>query len=485
MVEQADKMRINRLAVTHGNVFWVSVFLLSFYLLTTGAGLYTSDGVAMYRTTAALADHRSFKVEADAGIPQIIAGVDAYYSTYDPGQPLLSVPFYGMGSLLAALFPSGDRVALTVLFVSFLPLVATVSTGIILYQLASFFYTDKRVSTLVVLVWAVFTLAWPYSKFYFPEALITFFLTLAFYKLCATHQLNSRDILWIATALGFAITIRVSSAIYVIPFFIGILLSLRSGSERVRALFIFGLSLSPFLGIVLLHNYIRFHDLFHSGYAGQLFNGSIVEGLYGFLLSSGRSMFLYSPFLLLSFAFFGRFIKKWRIAGFTAAFVLVVALLFFSSWWAWYGGWSWGPRFLVPLLPMLIIPLGIFFQRMTSRFSLTVFGLFLLFSFVAVFPGAAVDFNDYFVAVLQGDYARESLIWFDPAFSPISQHWIEFLSGRSIIFEVSNLSSYGMPRFLDIVLPVLLCGMLCISACMVFLTSRSVPIVHHLKVEEL
>jgi len=31
--------------------------------------------------------------------------------------------------------------------------------------------------------------------------------------------------------------------------------------------------------------------------------------------------------------------------------LFVVRLLFYARWWAWYGGNSWGPRFLVPVLP--------------------------------------------------------------------------------------------------------------------------------------
>jgi hypothetical protein len=36
----------------------------------------------------------------------------------------------------------------------------------------------------------------------------------------------------------------------------------------------------------------------------------------------------------------------------------LLALIFYGSWWAWDGGWSWGPRFLVPLIPISLLPLG-------------------------------------------------------------------------------------------------------------------------------
>jgi hypothetical protein len=33
------------------------------------------------------------------------------------------------------------------------------------------------------------------------------------------------------------------------------------------------------------------------------------------------------------------------------------ALVFYGAWWAWHGGWCWGPRFLVPLMPLSCLPL--------------------------------------------------------------------------------------------------------------------------------
>ena len=40
-------------------------------------------------------------------------------------------------------------------------------------------------------------------------------------------------------------------------------------------------------------------------------------------------------------------------------YITAITLAQSSFWWIWWGGWGWGPRFLVPLLPFLILPLGV------------------------------------------------------------------------------------------------------------------------------
>lgn len=37
----------------------------------------------------------------------------------------------------------------------------------------------------------------------------------------------------------------------------------------------------------------------------------------------------------------------------------ITNLVVYSSWWAWGGGWAWGPRFLIPFVPILILPVAL------------------------------------------------------------------------------------------------------------------------------
>jgi hypothetical protein len=78
-------------------------------------------------------------------------------------------------------------------------------------------------------------------------------------------------------------------------------------------------------------------------------------GLYGNLLSPGKSIFLYAPPLIL--ALFGSLLfiprHKWWALPFLG--IPLLYLLVYSSKGVWYGGSSWGPRYLVPTVPLLMV----------------------------------------------------------------------------------------------------------------------------------
>ncbi|MBN2304647.1 MAG: hypothetical protein JXQ72_09235, partial [Anaerolineae bacterium] len=83
----------------------VFLALACLYMLSIGRGFYTSDGDVMFQTTAALVERGTFALPSDPALPQIIAGADdiTYYSKYDPGLPLLMVPFYAAGDQIGAI----------------------------------------------------------------------------------------------------------------------------------------------------------------------------------------------------------------------------------------------------------------------------------------------------------------------------------------------------------------------------------------------
>lgn len=90
------------------------------------------------------------------------------------------------------------------------------------------------------------------------------------------------------------------------------------------------------------------------------FNTPLLRGLAGLLLSPGSSIFVYSPLLLM--APFG-LARLWRRDRGLASVCLGLAatwLLFYARFDGWSGLWSApGPRYLFPLVPLLLLPLGL------------------------------------------------------------------------------------------------------------------------------
>jgi hypothetical protein len=135
-------------------------------------------------------------------------------------------------------------------------------------------------------------------------------------------------------------------------------LALRNGPRRADAgrFYLFLLGLLPGLALVFAYNAWRFGSPFHSGRADNLpaahsLWGNPVIGALALLVSPGKSVFLYSPILLLGL--FG-LPRLWRRSPALAAGLVLtsVTLLAVIAPAAFFGGdWCWGPRYLLPVLP--------------------------------------------------------------------------------------------------------------------------------------
>ncbi|MCB9418594.1 MAG: hypothetical protein H6667_02230 [Ardenticatenaceae bacterium] len=106
------------------------------------------------------------------------------------------------------------------------------------------------------------------------------------------------------------------------------------------------------LGTLAFYNYHRFGSIVTSGYEGETFNSSLWEGLYGLLLSPGRSVFVYSPIFLLVLPGAVWWWRKDRRITAVCLLTIFSYLVVMSLWHRWDGGWTWGSRLLTPTLPL-------------------------------------------------------------------------------------------------------------------------------------
>jgi hypothetical protein len=193
--------------------------------------------------------------------------------------------------------------------------------------------------------------------------------------------------------------------------------------------------------LVLAHNWLRYGSLLEGGYAGEGFVGNPLVGLYGLLLSPGKSLFLYSPILLVVPFAAGAFWRGFRAEALLTGALSIAILGQSAMWWAWWGGWSWGPRFLVPLLPFLVLVLGAL--RVHRSWQATALVALLFLSVAVNLLGILVDFNTY----LSDLGVQETLAYYDPRYSPLLAHLHQLdLRQAPLIWLSLDASEVGLPQ---------------------------------------
>jgi hypothetical protein len=399
------------------------LLLLGIYLLTTGGQTFISDGEIMLLTAVRLIDAQTLRLpESATAFPQVIRGPhDAPVSCYGLGQPLLAAALYWVGRYLVGwyLLPGANDFHLGKFFALLLPAFATALTGGILCTWATRLYRSLHLGVVLALLYGVGTLAWPYSRFFFSEPLFTACLVLAAFALFQRHPLRA------GLCYGYAIATRVGGLLLLPAFLLYAWFQPSPSTEgRLHRMTWIGVGSVPGGLLILFHNWVRFRSLTEEGYPGQGFTGSLLEGLSGLLLSPGKSVFLYVPLLLALPAAALPFIRQYRAEALLVGSLTLITLIESAMWWMWWGGWGWGPRFLTPLMPFLVLPLGTLLRR--RPWQSLIIGLLLPLSLAVNMMGILVDFNVYIRDITRGIRAREMIYLFQPAYSPLLGHLKHF-----------------------------------------------------------
>jgi len=180
---------------------------------------------------------------------------------------------------------------------------------------------------------------------------------------------------------------------------------------------------------MFLCNVVRFGSPFDFGYHTSNWQAPFFPGLYGLTLSPGKGLLWYAPPILLGLIGFRSFARRSPHEALLCGGVFVGYLLLHSSYTYWEGGWCWGPRLILPVLPFAILPAGsLLMRRDQKRRSELGLALILALGFLVQIP--AVGSND--AHPLQRVYAVssdefQSRVLYQPAYSPLFGQWLSFL----------------------------------------------------------
>jgi hypothetical protein len=160
--------------------------------------------------------------------------------------------------------------------------------------------------------------------------------------------------LLVLTRIFFGILIP----IMVIVCCVTILRRRQSLSRSLPALLIPPMVILAILGAI---NNVKFGSPWQTGYEQwrpkeHLPTGSILDGLVGMFTSSHWNLFIYFPVLLVALPRWKAFWKSHTTDAAILTAILVVTLITLGKTPSWRGEWSYGPRYMLFLLPMLSLP---------------------------------------------------------------------------------------------------------------------------------
>jgi len=364
MKRESDKSR-------RSPVLPLLIFFVFFYLLTHPGPPTQGDENTLLLTAESIVTRGALAVEYGERRPTIIQGGDGqYYTKLGLGQPLAEVPLLAFGRLIAPLVSAGagQRVVFGRFVASMLPVFLVTFTVWMLHSFVLSFGYSGRTALAIAAAFGIGTMAWPYSGALLSEALQMCMLMLCAFAVCRWR--NETGNWWLPVssfALGFAITAKPAVAV-VAPFVIAyVAYTMREKSRGRRDqkwvvwLALFFVPLFVWFCVNLWYNHARFGAILNLGYG---WIGRDVEigfgtpwytGIFGLLFSTGKGIFLYSPVLVLCFFGISGFWKDHRRECLLFLGMTVSILLISARWHGWHGDYSWGPRYLLPLVPFIMI----------------------------------------------------------------------------------------------------------------------------------
>ncbi|MCL4301629.1 MAG: phospholipid carrier-dependent glycosyltransferase [Anaerolineae bacterium] len=441
------------------------LFLFSIYLLSYTPRINSSDGLAMFATAESIIRRGALDIEQIRWmeLQQGTFGLDGLlYSRKGIGVPIGLLPLTWLGLVV----PWWGTVGVSLLFNA----TVTALTAVLLSAYLQELGFTRRTGLTAALTFGLTTLAWPYAKSLFSDPFSGFLLLAAAYALLkysrGAEEQGSRGEKNLSPALlypflaglclGWNVATRYAEALFV-PMF-GLLLlyylfrALRTMHYAPRTTHHAFLPILAFcvplvftaLGLIFF-NLSRYGDPFNTGYLpSETFSGILWQGLAGQLLSPGRGLFLYCPIFLLSLAGFWPFFRRHRAEAVTALSVILIHLFLYGKWFMWHGGYSWGPRFMVPTLPFWALFLApvvaqafnkiLNFQPSSLPASILRV-LFLALAVLGLIPqllSVAIDFSPFQNSLLDAGLPLfDPQTFFDPRYSPFIGAW-KFINLESL-----------------------------------------------------
>jgi hypothetical protein len=337
-----------------GRVGW-AVLLLA---LATARGHGTSvDEGHIYGTARSLVQNGSWH------LPEPLN--DRTLSRYSPLPSLLATPFHALGlavgdAVRGLLSDAGkgtaarEQVAEVITYMT--NGVTTAGTAVFLYHFLLTVYRSTPAAIVGVAGYALCTPALVYAGSLYVQPFLAFFLMATAWAL-GTNRSWLMALAWLAM-----VWTRVDSIVLLPCLWVGVAVLNQAGSQRRRARAALCVGTLAGIGLSCGTNVLRGDPWFAGAYAEESFISNPLVGMFGLLASPGKGLVWFSPLAVAGLMVGFPFARRNPVCRFALSCVASYLTLT-ASWWTWHGGYCWGPRLLLPVMPFCVMPLAAYVRE--------------------------------------------------------------------------------------------------------------------------
>ena len=377
------------------------------YLAFLAPGIYSLDGNSILNVAESIVARHDLTVAPGLGIPGRGGRI---YSSWYPLQSFLAVPF------VAVAVPISKTVHVPLHFVAavfalLLPVVFTAATVSLVVLIGLQLGGSLRAARRAALCFALGTIALVYHRTFYAEPLLMLLTAASLYFALA----QTRRTLLFASVCTLLAVLAKPTGVLVGPIVSAYLLAKQTLPLRFRL----GPGLAAALGLLLyfLYNWVRFANPFIFGQPYAFSFASIPLGVAGLLLSPGRGLIWYCPPVILAIVALRKVFQTRPLEAALIAALFAAFLLLHSLWAAWPGGWSWGPRFLLPVLPGLMAATALLKEKLIRGLqALAVVG------FLINAPTLVSYYERYYAEANEQHLSQNVLLW-SPSHAPLLHGW--------------------------------------------------------------
>ena len=360
------------------------VVLSCAYLLLASREQPWGDAHVVYDTTQNMVDHFGKADPPKKGVPPrtlLERAFDRLHIEVNLGGP---PQFYAIrNGKKYGVFPMGNVVAMVPSYLAFRALRAIphkplvdellfrytshLSPSLLIAGVCVLFFAmarregaSERAAMWMTLLLGFATILFIYARVPFSEALQMLLLTWTVERgLVLGDRLSRRGAFFAGLACGLLFNTKLIYALVIPVVLVYVVVQNRKQPRAlVEALVVAAVPLVALGLFAIAHNYVKTGTLADSGYRipEGVFSGDAYAALWGYFFSTGKSVFLYTPALVLGALALPSYLRERRAHAIFLIAVSVVVTLANAKFRYWHADYCWGPRLLVPLTAVWMLP---------------------------------------------------------------------------------------------------------------------------------